>query len=95
MLFQVSNRVRGGTAAQEQALAVFDRWEAPAGLEIKGFWVRADGAVLAIVEAESAEVLFQAIAPWASALLDYEIMPLIDIERGVELMKQGIAFRNA
>ena len=95
MLFQVSNRPRGGTAEQEQILAIFDRWEAPAGFEFKGFWIRADGGVLAVVEVESAEALLKAVAPWAGSLQDYEFMPLVEVDRGVELMKEGIAFRNA
>ena len=95
MLIQVTYSNRGGVAEQEQALAMFERWQPPTGVEIKGHYTRADGGGFAIVEADSAEAILIALAPWASTLLDYQVTPIVEIEQGVAALKQGIAFRNA
>jgi hypothetical protein len=94
MLFYVAWRTRAVAGADEKSLEVFTRWQPPNGLEFKGMWGRADGAGFAICEATSAEAVYEACAPWAGALLDYEIMPIVPIEKAVELAQKGVAFRN-
>ncbi len=42
----------------------------------------------------SAEVVYEATAPWSEAYLDYDIAPIVEIEMAVELLNKGIAFRN-
>ena len=33
-------------------------------------------------------------APWADVLLDYDIIPIVEVEKAVELLKKAIAFRK-
>ena len=97
MLFYVAWKPRPsqGTEAGEKGLEVFSRWKPPQGLEFKGMWARADnGGGFCVCEASSAEVVFEATAPWAGTLLDYEISPIVDIQKAVELQKKAIAFRK-
>ena len=87
MLFYVGWKPRAGQGPEEgeAGLKVFARWKAPKGLEFKGMWGRADA---------SAEVMFEATAPWAGAYLDYDIVPIVDIAKAVELFDKAIAFRK-
>ena len=96
MLFYVSWKNRAGQGPQEleAGLDVFSRWEPPTGFEFKAIYARADGGGFCICEAASAEVMFEATAPWAGGLLDYEMAPIVEIERAVEIMGQAVEFRN-
>lgn len=96
MLFYVSWKARAGQGPveAEAGLAAFARWKPPTGLEFKGFYARADGGGFAICEASSAEAIFEGTAPWAGVYLDYEIVPIVEIEKGVELLNKAIAFRK-
>jgi len=96
MLFYVGWKARtGGTAKEgEAALDVFARWKPPAGMNMKGMWARPDGGGFCLCEASSAEVVFEATAPWSDAYLDYDVVPIVEIEKAVELLRKAIAFRN-
>lgn len=96
MLFYVSWKARAGQgpAEAEAGLEMFARWKAPAGMEFKGFYARADGGGFCICEVDSTEAVFAACAPWAGVYLDYEIAPIVEIEKGVELLNKAIAFRK-
>lgn len=96
MLFLLSWDIREGHGPDEvdESVEVFSRWEPPAGVEISNFYLRADGGGFAAVEADSSESFFEAIAPWAGTYLDYEIVPIVEVERGVELLNQASAFRK-
>jgi len=96
MLFYVAWKPRAGQgpAQSEAGLEIFARWEAPDGLEFKGMWARADGGGFCVCEAESSEVMFEATAPWSGAYLDYEIAPIVEMERAMEISSKAIAFRH-
>ena len=96
MLFYVAWKPRAGQGSEtgEKALEVFSRWKPPSGLEFKGMWARADGGGFAVCEVASAEVILEATAPWAGALLDYDISPIVDMEKAVEIQQKAIAFRK-
>ncbi len=96
MLFYIGWKARAGQGPTEPetALEIFSRWEPPAGMEIKGMWVRPDGGGFGMFEVSSAEVIYEATAPWSEAYLDYDIAPIVDIERGVELLNKAISFRQ-
>jgi hypothetical protein len=79
----------------DKGLEVFSRWQPPKGLEFKGMWGRADGGGFCVCEATTAEVVFEACSPWAGTLLDYDIVPIVTIEKAVELSNKAIAFRNS
>ena len=96
MLFYVAWKARAGQGPveAEAGLAAFARWKAPVGMEFKGFYARADGGGFCLCEAGSAEVMFEVTAPWAGVYLDYDIVPIVEIEKGVELLNKAIAFRK-
>jgi hypothetical protein len=96
MLFYVGWKQRAGQGPEvaEKGLEVFTRWTPPQGLEFKGMWGRADGGGFCVCEAASAEAIFEATAPWAGAFLDYDITPIVDMKKGVELQQKAIAFRK-
>ena len=96
MLFYVAWKQRPGqgSAEDEAGWEMFSRWEPPKGVEFKGFYGRADGGGFCLCETDSAEALYEATAPWAGAYLDYEVAPIIDMEKAAELSMKGIAFRK-
>ncbi len=96
MLFYVGWKARAGQgpAEGEAGLAVFSRWKPPAGMEFKGFYFRADGGGFCICEANSSETVFDATAPWADTYLDYDIIPIVERDKAMELMTKAIAFRK-
>lgn len=96
MLLYVAWKARPGHGAEESetALEVFTRWDPPAGMEIKGMWARADGGGFCLCEVDSAEAAFAGTAPWVDAYLDYEVTPVVEMEKAVGLFQDAIAFRN-
>ena len=96
MLFYIGFKPRAGQGpeAVEKGLEMFTRWKPPQGFEIKGMWGRADGGGFCLCEAASAEVILEATAPWAGAFLDYDIAPIVDMEKAVELDLRASAFRK-
>jgi hypothetical protein len=97
MLFLVSWKPRTGLDAQagERGFEIFTRWKPPQGLDIKAMYFRADhDGGICVCEASSAEIVFEATAPWGGAYLDYDIVPIVATEKAVELQKKGIAFRK-
>jgi hypothetical protein len=96
MLFYIGWKPRSaqGPDAAEKAWEMFARWEPPAGIEFKGMWARADGGGFCVCEATSAEAVFEATAPWSGAFLDYEIAPIVDIEKAADISKRAIEFRH-
>ena len=96
MLFYVGWKPRAGQgpAEQEAAYEVFSRWEEPEGFVFQGIWGRPDGSGFCIAEVTSAEVLAEAMAPWAGVYLDYEVSPLVSIETAVELQGKAAEFRR-
>ena len=96
MLFYVGWKPREGQgpAEAEAGLEIFSRWETPEGLEFMGMWARPDGGGFCVCEVESAEVMYAATAPWSGTYLDYDIVPIVEMERAVEIANGAIAFRN-
>jgi hypothetical protein len=95
MFFYIGWKGRPGHGRQELEAAweLFSRWEPPEGIEFKGMWQRPDGGGFGVCEVASAEALYAATAPWAEAYLDYEIIPIVEIEKAHELAKAAAAFR--
>jgi hypothetical protein len=93
MLFYVGWKTRAGQNPEpaEKAPEALSRWKPPAGFEFKGLWVRADGGGFCVCEVASAEVLYEFNAPWSGA--DYELCPIIDMTRALEIEQKANAFR--
>jgi hypothetical protein len=79
----------------KRILALFTKWSPPAGFEFKAFYDYADGdGGVAIVEASSAEAIYEAIAPWAT-FLTFRIRPVIATEKSVPILQKAIAWRDS
>jgi hypothetical protein len=96
MLFHVTQKPRAGYTHDDQkkALEMWARWEPPKGFEVKSFFLAPDGRGFLVVDAETAEALYEAPAPWTVVYLDYDITPVVEVETGVELQQKGMAFRE-
>jgi hypothetical protein len=57
-------------------------------------WARPDGGGFCVCEAASAEAIYESVAPWSGVYLDYDIVPIVEIEKAHELEKRAIAFRK-
>jgi hypothetical protein len=77
------------------SLAVFAKWEPPAGAEFKGFYGSVDGkGGVAIIEAESATTMARTTAPW-TPWLRFTVTPIVPIEEATEINMEAIAFRDS
>lgn len=96
VLFYIGWKPRAGQGPEtgEKGLEIFTRWQPPKGLEFKGMWARADGGGFCVCEAASAEAIFEATAPWSGVFLDYDIAPIVDMEKAVPIQQKAIAFRK-
>ena len=97
MLFHTTISPKAGVTHEDakKSLEMWLRWKQPEGFEIKSFWLAPDGRGFLIVEAETAESAYEATGPWVNVNLDYDIVPIIEIEKAVPLMEKAIAFREA
>ena len=78
-----------------RSLAVFAKWQPPAGAEFKGFYGCADGkGGVAIIEADSAATLARTTAPWMP-WLRFTVTPIVPIEESTVINGEAIAFRDS
>ncbi|MGH9385376.1 MAG: DUF3303 domain-containing protein [Vicinamibacterales bacterium] len=79
----------------KRTLQLFQRWSPPAGFEFQGFYDYADGnGGLAIVEVSSADVILEAIAPWAT-FFQFQIRPIVPSEKAVGVYQKTLAWRDS
>lgn len=97
MLFYVKWTERSGFTHEDQKkqLSLWANFQPPDGYEIKHIYALTGGSGFAIVEAVSAEVLFDGLALWAGVILDYEVTPATEIDSAVESVNKAIAIREA
>ena len=96
MLFHVSWEFIDNTEeGQRRSLAIFSKWQPPAGAEFKGFYGFADGSGgVAIVEADSAATVARTTAPW-TPWLRFTITPILAIEEASAIALDAIEFRDS
>jgi hypothetical protein len=97
MLFGMTFTPRDGATEERdrRGLKLFGNWQAPAGFEFKGFYDYADGnGGMAIVECASADVMLEAIAPWAT-FFEFDIKPIVPIEKSTPIFLKAIAWRDS
>jgi hypothetical protein len=97
MLFAITWVPRGNVTEErdKRTLRLFTNWKPPAGLDFKGFYDYADGnGGLAIVEASSAEVMLEAMAPWA-VFLEFSARPIVDTQKSTPIFEKAIAWRDS
>jgi len=97
MLFHISQKPMPGFSNKDhkKALGMWAKWEPPKGLEIKSYWFAPDGRGFLIVEAKTAEALYEGNAPWVAVFLDYDITPVVEGEKGIALQEKAIAYRES
>lgn len=96
MLFHVSWQFADNTEeGQRRSLAVFAKWQPPAGAEFRGFYGFADGGGgVAIIEADSAATLASTTAPW-TPWLRFTATPIVPIEESTAISGEAAAFRDS
>jgi hypothetical protein len=96
MLFHVSWQfVDTSEEGNRRSLAVFAKWQPPAGAEFKGFYGFADGGGgVAIIEADSVATLARTAAPW-TPWLRFTATPIVPIEEATAIAEEAVAFLDS
>jgi hypothetical protein len=97
MLFHTTFTPKVGTTTEDQAamLQLWAKWTPPEGFEIKSFHISAEGEGFVITEAESAEALMEVTFVWGGAILDYKVVPVVEVEGAVQLLGKALAYRES
>lgn len=81
--------------AVRRSLAVFSKWQPPAGADFKGFYGYADSTGgVAIVEVDSHETLERTTAPWLP-WLRFTTHAIVPIEESTAIATEAMAFRDS
>ena len=97
MLFAVNWVNRDGATEErdKRGLKLFANWKPPAGFEFKGFYDYADGnGGIAIVEANSAEAMLEAFAPWG-VFFEFTVRPIVPTEKSTPILERALAWRDS
>lgn len=97
MLFAVNytNPAHGDEARDRRQLKLLTAWKPPAGFEMKDWYDYADGSGgIAIVDTPSAEVLLEALSPWAT-FITFSVKPLVSVEASTPIYEKGLAWRDS
>jgi hypothetical protein len=97
MLFAVNytTHPHGDEARDKRTFALLAAWKPPDGFDMKGWYDYADGSGgIAIVDVPSAEVLLEALGPWATFLV-FSVKPLVTVQSSTPIFQKGIAWRDA
>jgi hypothetical protein len=93
VLFGVVYTVRDfSEQGQKRATQLFTNWQPP--VEFKGHWAFASGGGMAVVEADSAAAMVEAVAPH-SAYFDFKVEPVVAIEEAVPIFMKTNAWRDS
>lgn len=97
MLFGVTWVNRGGATEEsdKRTLKLFTSWQPPSGVEFKGFYDYADSSGgIAIVESNSAESLYETMAPWAT-YFTFTCRPIIATEQSAGVYQKVLSWRDS
>ena len=97
MLFAVIYTARGNSSeeSEKRSLQLFANWTPPAGFEFKSHYSFADGTGgIAIVDAQSAEAVLEAHAPWGP-FFNYRTVPVVDVEASIPIFDTSNAWRDS
>lgn len=92
-------RLNGSAKENEESLrrglAVFARWQPPAGVTYHQFLGRYDGSGgFAVVEGDNVADLAEGPGKFGF-IADYQIYPVADIAEAVQALKDGVEFRDS
>jgi Domain of unknown function (DUF3303) len=96
MLFHVTWEFTDlGEEETRRNLAVFSKWQPPAGADFKGFYGFADGSGgVAIVEVDDVATLARTTAPW-TPWLRFTVTPILPIEDTAAIGGEAVDFRDS
>ena len=96
MLFMFRGEPKPGMSEEEQkrALQVFRGWKPPAGMTVKAHYLGVSGGDYVIVEADSVEVMIEAVANWAP-FVNYTADPIVEVTQGVGALDRAVSARAA
>ena len=97
MLFAIAwtNRAGATEETDKRTLKLFKSWQPPAGLDFKGFYDYADGdGGIAIAESNSAELILEATAPWAT-YFNFTVRPIVPSDKSPAIFEKAIAWRDS
>lgn len=78
-----------------RSLAVFSKWQPPAGAEFKAFYGFADGrGGVALIEADSAATISRTTATWAP-WLRFAMTPIVPIEESSAIAGEAVTYRDS
>ena len=88
MLFHTTFRHKIGYTPDDQRLVLklWKDWTPPEGFEIQSFHMAPDGRGFLLVEAEDAATVFESTALWSAVLIDYDIVPVVDVDQAVQIL---------
>ena len=96
MLFHVQwEFIDTSEEGERSSLQLFQNWQPPAGVDVKGFYGFADstGGVL-IAEVDSAATLQRLVQPWVP-WLRFATTPILPIEESAGIGGEAIAWRDS
>ena len=96
MLFHVTWQNRDASEQEmRRSLTVFAAWQPPPEARFLSFYGTVDGhGGVAIIEADSAQALARATAPWVPWLA-FTVTPIVPMEEMAGIAAEAIAFRES
>jgi len=97
MLFHVTYKEKAGITHEEQkeSLKLWANFQPPEGYEIKSFYYGVNGKGFIVIEAASAEAIHEVNAIWSGVYIDYDVVPVIEVDKAVEIANKAIAKRES
>jgi hypothetical protein len=80
--------------SEKRSFNLFTNWTPPQGFVFKAHYVTGSGKGIAIVEADSAIAVLEAMAPWGPHL-DFDSEPCVDISESVPVTLKAFAWRDS
>jgi len=97
MLFHSTYKPKAGSTHEDQKkmAALWSKFTPPEGIEIKSHYSSVEGGGFVIFEAATAEAIYEVNSIWSGVYIDYDIVPIIEVEKAVELGDKAIAMRES
>jgi len=97
MLFHTTNIPKAGLTHEDRkiVLKLWANFQPPEGFEIKSFNIAADGRGFGLIEAASAEAIYEALSLWADVYINYEIVPVMEADKAIDIENKAIAIRES
>jgi len=92
---RLGGSVSDNEASVRRGLALFSKWQPPAGTTFHQFVGRVDGAGgFAVVETDNPAELLDGVSKFA-VLNEFQIHPVVDMTEFVQTLQAGVEFRES